>query len=481
MRRAKIVCTLGPATSSEERIRDLVAAGMDVARLNLSHGTHADHEEVYRRVRRASDESGHGVAVFADLQGPKIRLGTFAAGPVVLEAGQAWRITTRDVPGDATIASTTYAGLPTDVHVDDQILIDDGKVRLRVTEVDGPDVCTVVVVGGPVSDHKGINLPGVPVSVPALSEKDKADLRWALHLTVDFIALSFVRSASDAEDVRAIMREEGVFLPVIAKIEKPQAIDNLNEVVRAFDAFMVARGDLGVECPLEDVPFLQKRVIDKARRNAKPVIVATQMLESMITNPAPTRAEASDVANAVLDGADAVMLSGETGVGKYPVETVKTMARIIESTEDHALAEMAAIDWQPKTRGGVIAKAAAEVAERVGAKYLVAFTQSGDSARRLARYRGDIPVLAFTPEATVRSQLAMTWGVEAFKTSPVEHTDEMVRQVDEELLRIGRVREGDLVVIIAGSPPGIPGSTNALRIHRIGDAINEVAPAYRRG
>ena len=251
-------------------------------------------------------------------------------------------------------------------------------------------------------------------------------------------------------------------------------------MVKAFDGFMVARGDLGVECPLEDVPFLQKRVVEKARRNAKPVIVATQMLESMITNPAPTRAEASDVANAVLDGADAVMLSGETSVGKYPIETVQTMARIIASTEDHELSHMAAIDWQPRTRGGVIAKAAAEVGERVGASYLVAFTQSGDSARRLSRYRGPIPVLAFTPEAQVRSQLSMTWGVEAFKTGFVEHTDEMVRQVDEELLRIGRVKIGELVVIIAGSPPGIPGSTNALRIHRMGDAINELAPAYKR-
>jgi pyruvate kinase len=243
---------------------------------------------------------------------------------------------------------------------------------------------------------------------------------------------------------------------------------------------MVARGDLGVECPLEDVPFLQKRVIEKARRNAKPVIVATQMLESMIHNPAPTRAEASDVANAVLDGADAVMLSGETSVGDYPIEAVETMNRIIDSTESHELKKMAAIDWQPKTRGGVIAKAAAEVADRVGAKYLVAFTQSGDSARRLARYRGEVPVLAFTPEDKVRSQLSMTWGVETFRTAPVEHTDEMVRQVDEALLEIGRVKEGDLVVIIAGSPPGIPGSTNALRIHRMGDAIHEAAPAYRR-
>ncbi len=480
MRRAKIVCTLGPATASLERVRELVDAGMDVARMNLSHGDHADHEQVYRHVRQASDEAGHGVGIFVDLQGPKIRLATFAEGAAQIEAGQSFTITTREVPGDHELAGTTYAGLPGDVGPGDQILIDDGKVRLRVDEVASDDVRTTVVVGGRVSNHKGINLPGVPVSVPAMSEKDIADLRWGLHLGVDFVALSFVRNARDAEDVREVMREEGILVPVIAKIEKPQAIDNLDEVVKAFDGFMVARGDLGVECPLEDVPFLQKRVIEKARRNAKPVIVATQMLESMISAPAPTRAEASDVANAVLDGADAVMLSGETSVGDYPIETVQTMARIIASTEDHALHSMAAIDWQPRTRGGIIAKAAAEVAERVGATYLVAFTQSGDSAKRLARYRGKVPVLAFTPEAKVRSQLSMTWGVETFKTATVEHTDEMVRQVDEQLLHSGRVAEGDLVVIIAGSPPGIPGSTNALRIHRIGDAINEVAPAYRR-
>ncbi|MEO7350486.1 MAG: pyruvate kinase [Marmoricola sp.] len=479
MRRAKIVCTLGPATSSMERIRELVAAGMDVARLNLSHGTYDEHEEIYHRVRRASDESGHGVGIFVDLQGPKIRLGHIKAGSTRITTGQSFTITTRELDGNNEIASTTYQGLPGDVSAGDQILIDDGKVRLRVTEVEGTNVHTQVVTGGRISDHKGINLPGVPVSVPAMSEKDIEDLRWGLRLTVDFIALSFVRSAADVEDVRKIMREEGVMLPVIAKIEKPQAIDNLDEIVKAFDGVMVARGDLGVECPLEDVPFLQKRVVEKARRNAKPVIVATQMLESMISSPAPTRAEASDVANAVLDGADAVMLSGETSVGEYPIETVRTMARIITSTEDHALETMAAIDWQPRTRGGVIAKAAAEVAQRIGAKYLVAFTQSGDSARRMARYRGSIPVLAFTPEPVVRSQLALSWGVETFLTTRVEHTDQMVRQVDEQLLKIGRVEEGDLVVIIAGSPPGIPGSTNALRIHRMGDAINEVAPAYR--
>jgi pyruvate kinase len=486
VRRAKIVCTLGPATSSPRRIRELVYAGMDVARLNMSHGSHEDHAEAYRLVREASDASGHGVGIFADLQGPKIRLETFADGPVVLHRGQEWTITTRDVPGDDKICGTTYKGLPGDVKPGDPLLIDDGKVRLRVTAVnDGTDVVTEVLVGGRVSNHKGINLPGVAVSVPALSDKDERDLRFALSLSVDFIALSFVRDAKDVDDVRKVMDEVGVHVPVIAKIEKPQAIENLDQIIAAFDGFMVARGDLGVECPLEDVPFLQKRIIEKARLNAKPVIVATQMLESMIGNPAPTRAEASDVANAVLDGADAVMLSGETSVGEYPVHTVETMARIITATGKHAREEdsrtrVAAIEWDPHTRGGVIAKAAAEVAERVGAKYLVAFTQSGDSARRLSRLRGPIPILAFTPVAAVRSQLALTWGVETFLTATVEHTDEMVRQVDEQLLQIGRVREGELVVIIAGAPPGIPGSTNALRIHRMGDAINEVAPAYHR-
>ncbi len=321
--------------------------------------------------------------------------------------------------------------------------------------------------------------------MPALSEKDEEDLRFALRLGVDFIALSFVRNADDAEDVRKVMREEDILVPVIAKIEKPQAIEHLDEIVKAFDGFMVARGDLGVECPLEEVPVLQKQVIEKARRNAKPVIVATQMLESMVTNPAPTRAEASDVANAVLDGADAVMLSGETSVGDHPIHTVETMARIITATEKHAFEgsfpeRFGRIRWEPRTRSGVITKAAEEVAHRVDAKYVVAFTQSGDSARRLSRLRSRIPVLAFTPLDKVRSQLALSWGVETYRTGEVEHTDEMVRQVDENLLRSGRVAEGDLVVIVAGSPPGIPGSTNALRVHRMGDAINEVAPAYRR-
>ena len=480
MRRAKIVCTLGPATSTPEKIRQLVDAGMNVARLNLSHGSYEDHEKVYNMVRQASDDSGIAVGILVDLQGPKIRLGRFAEGPITVAPGDEFTITTRDIPGDQDICSTTYKGLCGDVRPGDEILIDDGRVRLTATEVSGTDVKTRVEVPGVLSNNKGINLPGVAVSVPALSEKDIEDLRWALHLRADMIALSFVRSGEDAADVRRIMNEEKQWIPVIAKIEKPQAIDQIDDIIAAFDGVMVARGDLGVEMPLEDVPFLQKTIIEAARRNAKPAIVATQMLESMISAPRPTRAEASDVANAVLDGADAVMLSGETSVGEFPIETVTTMARIIESTEDHGLARMAAIDWQPHTRGGVIAKAAAEVAERIGAKYLVAFSVSGDTPKRLSRYRSVIPVLAFTPEAVVRSQLAMTWGIETFLGPLVDHTDEMVLQVDKALLEIGRCKEGDEVVIVAGSPPGIPGSTNALRVHRMGDAINGAAPAYRR-
>jgi len=451
---------------------------MDVARLNMSHGTIDDHETSYAHVRKATDVVGKAIAILADLQGPKIRLGTFADGPVTLLRDAVFTITIDDIEGTVDRCSTTYKGLPGDVNVGDEILIDDGRVRLRATAVTATDVTATVEIAGVVSNHKGINLPGVDVSVPAMSEKDIADLRWALRRGVDFIALSFVRSAKDAEDVRKIMDEEGIRRPIIAKIEKPQAVENLDEIVDAFDAFMVARGDLGVELPLEDVPIVQKLIVEKARRNAKPVIVATQMLESMIHAPRPTRAEASDVANAVLDGADAVMLSGETSVGEYPIETVHVMSRIIESTEDHGLPMMAAFKWKPKTKSGVICRAAADVAEAVDARFLVAFTTTGDSARRMTRYRSRVPVIAFTPETLVRSQLALSWGIETFKVPPVTHTDDMVLQVDKALLEIGRCSEGQQVVIVAGSPPGIPGSTNALRIHNMGDAINRVVAAY---
>jgi pyruvate kinase len=470
-RRAKIVCTLGPATSGPERLAALVAAGLDVARLNMSHGTQAGHLAAYQAVRDASDAAGHCVGVLVDLQGPKIRLGTFAAGQVRLAAGQEFAITTEDVPGDSSQASTTYLGLPDDVRPGDRVLVDDGRIVLEVTGSRGGRVRTRVLVGGVVSDHKGLNLPGVKVSVPALSAKDEADLRWALGLRADMIALSFVQGPEDAAPARRIMDETGVKLPLIAKIEKPQAVQTLPEVVEAFDGIMVARGDLGVEMPLEQVPMAQKRMIKLARDKAKPVIVATQMLESMISAPRPTRAEASDVANAVLDGADALMLSAETSVGEYPVETVQTMAGIIAAAEHECLHAAASLTRVPTTTGGAIARAAAEVGAIVGAKALVAFTITGETARRLARYRSPIPLLAFTPEPSTRSQLALTWGVETFIVPPVSYTDHMVRQVESALLDIGRCDKGDKVVIVAGSPPGSPGGTNALRVHRMGDAV----------
>ncbi|WP_199548122.1 pyruvate kinase [Streptomyces sp. N35] len=473
MRRAKIVCTLGPATDSYDQIKALVEAGMDVARFNLSHGTYAEHEERYQRVRKASDETGRSVGVLADLQGPKIRLGRFSEGPVLLERDDEFTITVEEgVEGDRQTCGTTYGGLASDVSAGERILVDDGKVCLEVTEVDGPRVRTRVVEGGMVSDHKGLNLPGVAVSVPALSEKDQEDLRWALRIGADVIALSFVRSGRDIEDVHRIMREEGRRLPVIAKVEKPQAVENIDDIVAAFDGIMVARGDLGVEMPLEQVPIVQKRAIKLAKRNAKPVIVATQMLDSMIDNSRPTRAEASDVANAVIDGTDAVMLSGETSVGKYPVETVRTMGRIVEAAEEDILAKglpPLTERNKPRTQGGAVARAAAEMGDFLGAKYLVAFTQSGDTVRRLSRYRSPIPLLAFTPDQATRSQLNLTWGVETFLGPHVDSTDAMVAQVDELLLKYGHCRKGDVVVITAGSPPGVAGSTNLVRVHHIGE------------
>jgi pyruvate kinase len=478
MRRAKIVCTLGPATSTAEGVRALVAAGMDVARLNLSHGSYADHEAVFAQVRKASNESGRAVGVLVDLQGPKIRVGRFADGPVTLVNGERFTITVDDILGDQERVSTTYKGLPGDVKCGERLLIDDGRVLLRAVEVTDTDVACEVVVGGVVSNNKGINLPGVAVSVPAMSDKDEADLRWALRLPADMVALSFVRDAKDIERVHEIMDEEGVRLPVTAKIEKPQAVENLREIISAFDAVMVARGDLGVELPFEQVPLVQKLAIEIARRNAKPVIVATQVLESMIENSRPTRAEVSDCANAVLDGADAIMLSGETSVGRWPIESVTTMARIIENTEEHGLDRVPALGTRPHTVGGAVTAAAAEIGDLLGAKYLVTFTQSGDSARRLSRIRSKLPMLAFTPVQATRSQLSLTWGIETYLVPALRHTDQMAMQVDESLLESGSCVEGDTVVIVAGSPPGIPGSTNALRVHRVGDAKNRVAPAY---
>jgi pyruvate kinase len=466
-RRAKIVCTLGPATSTVEQVTALVQAGMDVARLNFSHGAHADHEAAYHVVREASDRTGHAVAVLADLQGPKIRLGTFVDGKVEWPTGARVCITVDDVPGTAERVSTTYKGLASDARVGDRLLVDDGKLALSVVEVDGPDVWCLVVEGGPVSNNKGLSLPGVAVSVPALSEKDAEDLRFALHLSVDFVALSFVRSPADVDLVRDIMRQEDIYVPVIAKLEKPEAVANLEAIVEAFDGIMVARGDLGVELPLEQVPLVQKRAVQAARERNKPVIVATQMLESMIQNSRPTRAEASDVANAVLDGADAVMLSGETSVGRHPIAAVRTMERIIDAVESDTIRAPELVRVS-RSRSGAIVRAARDISETLGVEALATFTQTGDTARRLAALHPRQPLLAFTVDARVRSQLALSWGVETFLVPTVQHTDDMVRQVDFSLLSIGRLKEGDRVVVVAGSPPNTVGSTNLIRVHEVG-------------
>lgn len=441
---------------------------MDVARLNFSHGDYADHEIAYERVRKASESTGRAVGILADLQGPKIRLGRFSDGPTVWANGETIRITVEDCAGTHDRVSTTYKELARDAQPGDRLLVDDGKVALVVEHIDGDDVVCTVTEGGPVSNNKGLSLPGMNVSVPAMSEKDVEDLEFALRLGVDLVALSFVRSPADIELVHAVMDRLNRRVPVIAKLEKPEAIDNLEAIVLAFDAVMVARGDLGVELPLEEVPLVQKRAIQIARENAKPVIVATQMLESMIENSRPTRAEASDVANAVLDGADAVMLSGETSVGKFPLEAVRTMARIVCAVEENST-DAPPLTHVPRTKRGVISYAARDIGERLDAKALVAFTSSGDTVRRLARLHTPLPLLAFTALPEVRSQLSLTWGTETFIVPHMLTTDDMIRQVDHSLLTLGRYKRGDLVIIVAGAPPGTVGSTNLIHVHRIGE------------
>lgn len=467
LRRTKIVCTLGPAVASLEGITGLVNAGMDVARLNFSHGEHEDHAQNYHWVREASDATGHAVGILADLQGPKIRLGRFKEGSTYWADGEIVRITVDDVEGTHDRVSTTYKNLADDARPGDRLLVDDGKVGLECIEVDGNDVVCRVIEGGPVSNNKGVSLPGMNISVPALSEKDIADLRFALKLGVDFIALSFVRSPSDVELVHAVMDEVGRRVPIIAKLEKPEAVESLEAIILAFDAVMVARGDLGVEVPLEDVPLVQKRAIQIARENAKPVIVATQMLDSMISNSRPTRAEASDVANAVLDGADAVMLSGETSVGKCPQSTVKTMARIVTAAEREG--EVPALTHMPRTKRGVISYAARDIGERLNARAMVAFTTSGDTARRVARLHSRLPLLVFTPNQQVRSQLALTWGAETFLVREVNSTDEIMQVIDEQLLTMENYNAGDTLVVVAGTPPGNEGNTNMIHVHVIGE------------
>ncbi|MFU0804183.1 MAG: pyruvate kinase [Pseudoclavibacter caeni] len=479
-RRAKIIATLGPATDDPAIIEGMIRAGMDVARINMSHGDHSQHARSIATVREVAARLHKPVGVLVDLQGPKIRVATFVDGPQQLVTGAEFTITTRDVPGDATCVGTTFDGLPRNVSAGDRLLVDDGNIVLRALAVDDTDVRCEVVVGGRISDHKGINLPGVAVDVPALSQADEENLHWAIEQGADLIALSFVRSPDDVTRVREIMAGHGVRLPVIAKIEKPQAVEVLDAIIKAFDMIMVARGDLGVEMPLEQVPVVQKSAIERCRRSARPVIVATQMLESMITASRPTRAEASDCANAVLDGGDALMLSGETSVGAHPVAAVQVMSDIITSTEDHGLDRIPPLGTQPHTMAGAITRAAVEVAHHVGARYLCMFTASGNTARRMSRLRDGLPMLAFTYDDSTRRAMTPIWGIESVRVPFLQTTDEIVLSVDTYLIDSGRAQPGDRVVVVAGSPPGIPGSTNDLRVLTVGEAVGQAAPGYRR-
>ncbi|MCW2513851.1 MAG: pyk [Mycobacterium sp.] len=470
-RRAKIVCTMGPATAGPWRLGELIDAGMDVARLNFSHGTRVEHAALHGALQETARQRGRVVGILADLQGPKIRLGTFAAGPVVWATGEKVVITTDACDGDHDRVSTTYEGLAGDVKPGDRLLIDDGKVELRVVGVDGADIEVDVLDGGPVSDHKGISLPGVDVSVPPLSEKDVEDLKFALRLGVDMVAMSFVRSPEEVKLAHAIMDEVGIRVPVMAKLEKPEAVSDLPAIVAAFDGLMVARGDLGVEMPLEQIPLVQKRAIALCRQAAKPVIVATQMLDSMVSDRRPTRAEVSDVANAVLDGADAVMLSAETSVGAHPAHTVATMGRIVAAAEEGMdlvqAPESAVENAADALFGDAIAAAACEVGRRLGAAALCCFTRTGDTALRLARQRSPLPLLAFTHDDQVRSWLAFSWGITSAVLAPAAAAEAMPAEVSRALVGMGACHPGDVVVVVSGSRSGVAGYTDSVRVLRV--------------
>jgi pyruvate kinase len=468
MRRTKIVCTIGPASSPPEVIQQLIEAGMNVARLNFSHGTPEDHGRVIAHIRDISRRTQRPVAILQDLQGLKIRLGTFRGGRARLEGGAEFLISTHEVEGTESLASTTYNRLPRDVKPGDRILIADGLIELQVLGADQDTVRCRVVVGGEVSDHKGINLPGVPVSASSMTTKDQADLQFGVQNGVDYVAVSFVRGPTDIREVKDRLNEAGASIPVIAKLEKPEAIHCLDDILQVSDGVMIARGDLGVELPLEEVPLIQKEIIRRARERAIPVITATQMLESMIEHSRPTRAEASDVANAIFDGTDAVMLSAETAVGKYPVEAVRVMSRIAVQA-DQALPPLVAAEvvGRPSAFPEVISDAACRAARELHARAIVAFTQTGSTARLLAKYRPEVPILAFSPSEQVRRRLCLYWGVVPKSIRPIHHTDELVEQIEAALLEEKAVHPNDTLVIVAGAPMWVGGTTNLIKLHRV--------------
>ncbi|HGY10035.1 MAG TPA: pyruvate kinase [Oceanithermus profundus] len=471
-KRTKIVATLGPASRAPEVLARMIAAGLDVVRLNFSHGRPDDHRSTVQAVRDAAERAERPVAILQDLQGPKIRVGRFAEGQVVLEPGQPFVLTTADVSGDAHKVSVSYKGLVGDVEPGQQLLLDDGRLRLRVERVDhaAGEIHTVVELGGALSDHKGINIPGADLSIPAVTDKDIEDLALGAELGVDWVAVSFVRSRDDLLLARHYMNRLGHEAKLMAKIEKPGAVQRFDEILAEADGVMVARGDLGVEMPPEEVPIVQKRLIRRTRAAGKPVITATQMLESMIHAPNPTRAEASDVANAIFDGSDAVMLSAETAVGEYPVEAVAMMARVARAVEGSPEYQNAQRIQRPEPEHNTqdaIALAATEVAESLPAKVVVVFTASGSSLWRVARYRPGVPVLALTPNARVRRQLVLASGVYTALAPDPTSTDEMVAEAVDYVKRAGLAEAGDRIVITAGVPFGVRGSTNMVWVEQV--------------
>jgi pyruvate kinase len=473
-RHSKIVCTIGPASCSPKIIERLLRAGMDVARLNFSHGSHQDHAQNIATLRKLALELEKPIAIMADLQGPKIRTGVLASGtPVILRAGQKFTITTAKILGDSTRVNTTFLPLPREVKRGARILLSDGLIELRVQQVRGREVICVVVNGGALGEHKGINLPGVQLRVPALTPKDRQDLRFALKQGVNYIAVSFVRRPEDVLMAKSLIRGAGFDTPVIAKLEKPEAIENLDAILRAADGVMVARGDLGVEMNPERVPVVQKMIISRAREFRRPVITATQMLESMTENPRPTRAEASDVANAIFDGSDAVMLSAETASGKYPVEAVSMMARIIEEAESSIREFPQPSSVQEKLKvAESVAELVCHASRELHMKLIAVFTHSGFTARLVSRYRPLVPIIAFSPVAETRRRMALIWGVLPRNISNVRKIDGLASVAEKRLLEEKLVRNGDVIGIVAGTPMGIRGTTNFMKFHVIGSTQN---------
>jgi pyruvate kinase len=473
MRRTKIVCTIGPASDSEEKLAALSEAGMNVARLNFSHGTHAEHAATIGRIRRVANRLNRPIAILQDLQGPKIRTGTLARGAVELKDEAKFTITTRPVEGTPREVSTTYAGLPQDVRPGDRLLLDDGLIELRVEQVSGPDVKTRVVHGGMLKEHKGINLPGVLINIPSLTDKDRADLEFGLAQQVDYIAISFVRRAEDVAGVkRAIIEADpkSASMPVIAKLEKPAALDNLEEILDVADGVMVARGDLGVELSPQQVPSAQKRIIQAANRERRLVITATQMLESMVSSPLPTRAEVSDVANAIFDSTDAVMLSAETASGAYPVEAVRMMAEIAEEAESHVeeWGRWAAVNEPTSEDSVALARAARELAHDRDVQAIALFTRTGRNARLMSKARPRVPILAFTPEPRTYLRLPLLWGVTPYLVPHADSVEGMLAHVEAAMLLDSSVRPGQQVILIAGLPPNKMVPANFILLHTVG-------------